>query len=307
MKIWIENSYLKDENIKYFKNEFKDLVVETNFEYAKDSSIAIIMPNFANKTYLDQMPNLKMVQLLTAGFDQLDLNYFKSRNILLAYAKDVFSIQIAEDIFSKILYFNRNLNVFHEQMKQKTWKYMKVNHEIYGSTIGIIGAGSIGIEVAKRMKAFQTKVYGYKKTLENLDYFDQVYNDRKGLEKILKESDYIIISIALSKETYHLIGNKELELMKDSALLINVARGDVIDQEALYNALKHKTIRGAGLDVTSPEPLPSENLLWSLDNILITPHNASSSPYVNLRLIHQVKNSIHRYLKNEKLDNIVKL
>jgi D-2-hydroxyacid dehydrogenase (NADP+) len=306
MKIWIENSYLKDENIEYFKSEFKDLMIESDFENAKDAEIAIIMPNFANRKYLDQMPNLKWVQLLTAGFDQIDLSYFKHRNIMLTYAKDVFSIQIAEDVFSKILYFNRNLNVFHEQMKQKTWKYMKASHEIYGSTIGIIGAGSIGIEVAKRMKAFHTKIYGYKRTIENLENFDEVYSDRLGLEKILRESDYIIISVALSKETYHLISKNEFDLMKKSAILINVARGDVIDQEALYDALLNNQIRGAGLDVTSPEPLPNTNLLWNLNNILITPHNASSSPYVNQRLISQVKTALIKYLKHENLDNMIK-
>ncbi|PKK96722.1 MAG: D-2-hydroxyacid dehydrogenase, partial [Tenericutes bacterium HGW-Tenericutes-3] len=215
------------------------------------------------------------------------------------------SIQIAEDVFSKILYFNRNIQKHIKHMENKLWKFEPVRYEIAHATIGILGTGSIGLEVAKRMKAFDTKVLGYKKTRQNVPYFDEIYTDKKGLEKIYKESDYIIIALPLTTETYHLIDENAISLMKDSSVIINVARGDIIDQKALINALKSKKIRAAGLDVMSPEPLPIDDGLWHLENVLLTPHNASSSPYVNQRLINNTIETIQHYLSHQNFNNRV--
>jgi len=153
------------------------------------------------------------------------------------------------------------------------------------------------------MKSFDTKVLGYRRKVENNPYFDQIYHDQKGLETIYKESDYIIIAIPLSKETYQMINQQAFNLMKPTTLIINIARGEVIDQDAMIQALSNHRIRGAGLDVTVPEPLPKDSPLWTMRQVLITPHNASASPYVNQRLMNSVVSSIDCYIHERPFDN----
>jgi len=307
MKIWLDTWTLKEKYYKELFERFPEHQFSTILEESYDADIIISMPGFITKENLDLFPKLKWVQLLTAGYNSIDLEYLKNRNILLTYAKDVFSIQIAEDVFSKILYFNRNLGVYHEQIKTKEWKHTPVLYEICHSTVGIIGAGSIGTEIAKRMRAFGAKVIGFRRTKFMSENYDVMYHNRQGLEKLLKTSDYVIVSIPLNPETHHLISKNEFKLMKPTAVLINVARGEIVDQDALIEALKQKVIRGAGLDVTTPEPLPSNNLLWNAPNLFITPHNASASPYVHQRLIDEVSSTLDHYFNHLELDNKVRL
>ncbi len=304
MKILIEMSYLKDSDYNQLTHRFPNVYFTKDIQDLEITGL-LSMPGFLKKENLDIYPNLKFVMVLTAGFDMLDLDYFKSRNITLLNAKDVYSIQIAEDVFSKILYFNRNMAHYQTQMSTGTWKHHQVLHEIAQSTVGILGTGSIGLEIAKRLKAFDARVIGYKQTLEKLPYFDDIYYGLEGLKQLLKESDYVIIALPLNSNTKHLIDEEKLSLMKESALIVNIARGDIIDQQALINALVNQKIRGACLDVMTPEPLPEHNELWSLSNVFITPHNAGSSPNVRNRLIKAIYDSIENYLNNNEFYNRV--
>ncbi|MDX9691676.1 MAG: NAD(P)-dependent oxidoreductase [Acholeplasmataceae bacterium] len=305
MKIFVEMSYLKDEDFIYLEKTFPEIEFINDVHHAYDSCAILSMPGFLSKDNLDKFNQLEWVFVLTAGYDTLDLDYFKHRHITLVNAKDVFSIQIAEDVFAKILYLNRNYHIYESQRQIGLWKHHAVNYEIAESTVGIIGTGSIGIEVAKRMKAFGARTLGYRRTKKAVPYIDELYTTKDGLDQLYAQSDYIIVSIPLDSHTKHLIDKKAFETMKDSALVINVARGLVIDQEAMIHALKTKKIRGVGLDVTTPEPLPSDHELWKLDSVYITPHNASASPHVRKRLIKQVISAISKYFNHEMFDNIV--
>lgn len=307
MKVFVDDYiYFHKDMIKIMK-KYQGLKFTNQIELAHDCEIMITMPNKVRKEVIDTFKELKWIQLLTAGYDKIDLEYLKQRKIQISYAKDVFSIQIAEDVFSKILFLNRKLSTFYEQQKDSVWKNHDVNHEIYGSTVGIIGAGSIGDEVAKRMKAFGAKVIGYRRSkIKNNDY-DEMYHDQKGLDYIIQNSDYMIVAIPLSSVTHHLISMREFKMMKKDAIIINVARGSIINQDDLIEALQQKIIRGAGLDVTTPEPLPKDSLLWTLDNVIITPHNASASPYLYQRVIDEVKEALDHYLKDQSLDNLIQI
>lgn len=307
MKIWIDPKSIKSEDIEKIRNRFLNHEISVNDISYHDAEVAIVMPNRITEDFLNHFKKLKLIKLLTAGYDQVDLMMLKERGIALAYAKDVYSIQIAEDVLAKMLYFNRHLYHYYDLMKEKRWEFKTVKHELYQSTIGIIGAGSIGNEIAKRLKSFECKILGYRRSNMISNDYDSIYHDRKGLEYILKNSDYIIISLPLTQQTKHLIGMKELKLMKTSSILINVARGDIIDQEALINALNKDYIRGACLDVTSQEPLASSDPLWHAKNIFITPHQASSSPTMNDRMIDEVIKTLDKYINNETLTNLVSL
>lgn len=305
MKVFLDKRYVKIELYESFMAEYDKHEFVFDVEKSYDCHIIITVPSYLTHDVLEKYKNLKWIELITAGYDGIDLAYLKHKGILLTYAKDVFSIQIAEDVFSKILYFNRHLKNHMKNQEKHLWKFQKSDHELYGSTIGIIGTGSIGKHVAERMKAFKTKVIGYKRHLEHIEFFDKIYTTTDGLYELLKESDYIIIAIPLTKETKYLIDAKALSVMKKNALIVNVARGEIIDQIALKKALMNQQIRGAALDVTSPEPLSKDDTLWDLDNCLITPHNASSSPKVDIRIAIEIIDTFKKYLDQIELDNKV--
>lgn len=302
MKLYFEESILREKEINLIKEKYP------SFTFTKDKSEAEVLfalTNNLNNDVLDEFKNLKILQLYTAGFDTLDLNYLKERNVKLLNAKDTYSIAISEDVINKMLLFNKNTIAYHKQQQEKVWKPLRVTHEIYGSTVGIIGAGSIGIEVAKRLKAFETKIIGYKRTYEELPYFDEIYTD--NLNKLYAESDYIIISIASNKHTKNLLNLEAFKKMKKKPLIINVARGDIIDEDALIYALENDLIRGAGLDVTKVEPLPQDSKLWILDNVYITPHSSNVSPFLRKRLVEAMEVTLNNILNKELLVNEVKI
>lgn len=276
-------------------------------ERKTEAEVLMVMPSFFKRVSLDRYPDLFWVQLLSAGYDGVPLDELSKRKIVLTNARNVYSIQIAEDVFSKILAFNRHVTTYHEQMKEQSWERHEVFHEIHGSTVGLIGAGSIAIEIAKRMKAFGAHTIGYKRTLENVPFFDRIVTDRNGLEEIYRQSDYLILSIPLNEKTRFMIGRDVFQKMKPSALIVNIARGDIILQDDLIDALNEGLIRGALLDVTSPEPLPKEHPLWHMKQVFITPHTASESPYVYDRLYELVRKNLSNRLSDRKLDFIVNI
>lgn len=291
MKIYVDytntNSLNKAGYLKLL-SKFPNINWTDKQENSYDADVIIVRPSYCNNETLNKYNNLKWIQLITSGFDNIDLNYLKNRNIELSNANDVFSIAIAEDVISKILYINKQMKFYEANRKTKTWETKEVLHEIYGSTIGIIGVGSIGIETAKRLKAFNTKILGYRRRNEAEAYFDQIYTDKKGLNHLLKVSDYIVLAIPLNDATYHLINKETLALMKKSAVLINVARGEVVNQEDLIITLENNGIRGVALDVTTPEPLNKDSRLWDLDNVYLSPHSSNLSPYTVDRLVNRL-------------------
>lgn len=301
--VYLDTWTMKPKDYQGLIKKYQELKFITDPNKAKDAEIIISMPGFIKEEHLKAFPNLKWIQLLTAGYDAADVSYVLNEGIRISYAKDVFSIQIAEDTISKMLYFNRHIGVYHDQMKEGLWKFQKATHEIYGSTVGIIGAGSIGLEIAKRLKPFEVKLLGYRRSKKKMPFFDKVYHDQDGLNQLISKSDYIIIAVPLTKDTKHMISYEAFSMMKKGAVLINVARGDIIDQEALVDALEKKRIRGAAIDVTSPEPLPKDHPLWKLENVFITPHIASTSPYVHKRLMNEVDRALSRYLTHQPLEN----
>ena len=305
MKALIEMSYFKDEDYLEIENKLNGIVECTRNLDDHNVDVVVTMPPFLTPEKLNQYPNLKEVFVLTAGYDRVDLDYIKSRNLSFYNTKDVFSIQIAEDIVGKILAFNRHFSTYYEQQKQGVWKLNPIHYELSNSTVGIIGLGSIGIETAKRIKAFDTTILAYKRHKVHYDFIDQCVTTEEGLKDLIKQSDYIVLSLPLNDETYHLVNDSFISMMKPDAVIINVARGDIIDQDALIEALRHHKIRGALLDVTSPEPLPSDHALWQLPNVLITPHHGSLSPYVRSRLKNHVIDTLTKLSKKELTENKV--
>lgn len=302
MKIYIDPSVINQVDIKkvlepyYSKIDFVSTLDHPGIEVAM-----VLSSSFISEENLAKLPNLKWIQLLSAGYDGTNFDLLKNHNILYTNAKDVFHVSIAEDVIAKILLLNRNYTTYINNMKQGVWEKKKNEIELSGSTIGILGTGSIGSAIAKRLKAFDTHLIGYRKTQKATPFFDEIVTGDKGLDTLLIKSDYVIVALPLNNQTHHLLTKEKLALMKASALFINIGRGNVVDQDALTTLLATSAIRGAALDVTTPEPLPKEHPLWQLPNVIITPHNATSSNNMFPRLAKLIDDNLSHYLKKEPL------
>src|SRR5699024_9894576 len=162
--------------------------------------------------------------------------------------------------------------------KQKKYYRVRLVDEVNGKTIGIFGTGVIGKEVARKAQAFDMNVVGFNSNASDVEYFDKDYawDDR---EYVLQKCDYIVLLLPLTDTTYHFLSRKEFQLMKESAYVINIGRGPLVEENALLSALEKREIKGAALDVFYEEPLPENSLLWEAENLIITPHLSGKTKY----------------------------
>lgn len=249
---------------------------------------------------LDVFPNVKWLQLLNAGFEKLDLSVLKERNILFTNARSVYCATIAEDVIAKILVLSRNYARHFRDQAERFWpdddQLPNYNLDLEGRTLGILGAGAIGREIAIRARVFGLRICGYDPYLTAQEGFDVIYNHDGGMERLLQESDFVITSLPVTEETKDIINLQTLSMMKPTAFLINVARGAIIREEDLIKALNCGMIAGAYLDVTKAEPLPADDPLWTAKNILITPHRAAYGDQMKRKMCALIETNIHNYL-----------
>lgn len=303
MSIFIDENGFGSSNYSKIKTKHpKDSITNVMDEKV---SYAVLTHKYINKAYLDKMPNLKHIQLLTAGYDNIDLNLLKENKISLSIARDVFSNAIAEDIITKMLVINRHVKKYVSQMPDGLWERHQKAYEITGSTIGFLGTGSIASFCANKLKGFDVKLIGYRNKNKPHPLFNDIYTGQDGLNYVIKNSDYLIVTLPLNQSTYQILSKEKLQLMKPDAVLINVGRGKLVDQEALINMLQLDLIRGAALDVMDPEPLNKENPLWQMDNVYLTPHIAGSSKYMLERLYDLVEKNIDNYINGLPLSHII--
>lgn len=250
--------------------------------------------------------NLKWIQSYTAGVNTYPLNYMREKGITLTNTSGVHAPAMTDHIMGMMLAFSRALMPCIRNQKDKVWNTDYPLYELDGKELLIVGAGHIGSLLAKKAKAFDMKVIGLKRTVVPLENFDEV-RGLGELKESMKTPDYVVILAPLTEKTRGMIGFEELYAMKKDAVLINLARGPLIVEEALLEVLKEKKIRGAGLDVFHKEPLKEDNPLWDLDNIILTPHLGGFSDHMVRRAMEFISGNIIRFEKGEKLENIVNL
>lgn len=231
---------------------------------------------------ITEFKNLRTIQLTSAGLDRVPLDYIKEKRIQLFNASGVYSIPMAEWAVLKILEIYKKSRQFYKNQDEHKWEKQRKLLELTDKTAAIIGYGSVGTEIAKRVKAFGVNVISVDRQVKEDEYVDEsILID--SLEAALLKSDIIILTLPLTDETKHLINEEKIKVMKDNAVLINVSRGGIIDETALIESLKKNKFLGVALDVFEEEPL-SESSLWDLEQVIITPHNSFVSDKVNERL-----------------------
>jgi phosphoglycerate dehydrogenase-like enzyme len=255
---------------------------------------------------LERAPHLKWVQTLSAGVDRLLGTRLWQSDVILTNASGIHAIPIREHVLSVMLMFTRQAHVYFTNKQNKVWK-RHTPDQLYGKTLGVVGLGRIGEMIARAAKAFDMRVVATRRSateFETSPVTDVIYPADKLVE-MLAESDFVVVSVALTNETQKLIGERELRAMKPTAYMINIARGSVIDEAALTRALKEGWIAGAGLDVFENEPLPQDSELWTLPNVIITPHVAGAMPDYDARAMEVFCENLRRYLAGKPLINVI--
>jgi glyoxylate reductase len=255
---------------------------------------------------MDAAPELKIISQLGVGLDNIDVAEATRRGILVGNTPGVLAKATADLAFALLMCAARRVSESERWVRNGEWKLAFhpqywLGMDIHDATLGIVGLGEIGLEMAKRAKGFDMKVIYHSRTRkpEWESKYDLEYTD---LTNLLGSADFVSLHTALTPQTRHLIGEPELRLMKPTAVLINAARGPVVDSRALYTALKEKWIFAAGLDVTQPEPLPSDDPLLRLDNVVITPHIGSAGTATRRNTMFLAARNLLAGLKGERLE-----
>ncbi len=224
------------------------------------------------KEMIDRAKNLKVIGRAGVGLDNIDVEYAKSKGIKVINTPGTTSISVAELTIGHILSVIRKIAYGDREIRNGAWPKKKCKGiEMYGKTLGIIGFGRIGKEVAKRAEAFGMKIIYYDVHRVSEEVERELGIEYRNLDTLLSESDIVTLHVPLLPETKHMINRERIEKMKDGAILINAARGGIVDENALYKALKSGKLYGAALDVYENEP-PNDSKLLELDNIVMSPH-----------------------------------
>ncbi len=250
------------------------------------------------KEMIDAAEKLKAIGRAGVGLDNIDVEYAKSKGIKVINTPGATSISVAELTIGLILAVMRKIAYADREMRNGAWPKKKCKGiEMYGKTMGIIGIGRIGREVAKRAKAFGMKVIYYDVYRPDESTEKELDIEFRELDVLVSEADVITLHLPLTPETKHLINKERIEKMKDGAIIINAARGGIVDENALYEALKSGKLYGAALDVYENEPL-KESKLFELDNIVLTPHIGAQAKEGQTRAGIEVAKKIAEALKS---------
>jgi phosphoglycerate dehydrogenase-like enzyme len=258
--------------------------------------------------WLKELPNLRWMQLVSAGANWLPDSPDVIQSDLILTNVGMRAIPIAEHIFALMLTLSRCIQYSVRRQINHNWDkwiHREDMTELNGATMGIIGVGKIGEETAKIAKGMNMKVLGLRRHPERaVPHVDKMYGP-SGLSELLAESDWVVLTAALTSETKWMIGEAELKAMKKSAHIINVGRGPLIKETDLIKALQEGWITGAGLDVVEQEPHPEDSPLWDMENVVITPHNSGTTPYAVDRFIKLFIDNLKRYQAGEPLMNVL--
>jgi glyoxylate reductase len=278
-------------------------------EKARDvDALATLLSDKIDAEVFDAAPKLKIVAQLAVGFDNIDIPEATKRGIYVTNTPEVLTDTTADFAWTLLMALARRVVEADKYVRTGQWKVgwhpaMLQGRDVYGATIGVVGAGRIGYAVAKRATGFDMKILFY--DVIPRPEIEKLGAKKVDLDTLLKESDFVSIHVPLMKETHHLINAEKLKLMKKTAYLINNSRGPVVDEKALYQALKEGRIAGAGLDVFEQEPTPMDNPLLKLDNVVVAPHISSASYETRSEMAKMVADNLVAFFEGRKPPNLV--
>jgi len=271
-------------------------------EQLREATAVVVSMEAVNDAYLAKALKLKVVSRFGVGYDTVDVEACTRRKVYVTHTPDVLSAAVADITWALILGFMRRIpeaDRFTREEWGKRARGFPFGWDLPGKTLGFLGLGRIGAEAAKRAQGFDVKMI-YHDPVPRPD-LEKLYGIKPvGFEELLRASDILSIHVPLLPSTRHIIGRKELAMMKPTALIVNTSRGPVIDQDALTEALKEKRIAGAALDVFEVEPIPLTHPLLKLDNLVVTPHIASATRETRRRMAERCAESVRALLEGKR-------
>lgn len=255
----------------------------------------VVVGQTIREELLDQARNLRLFACASAGTGRLPMNALAERGIAVTNASGVHVPNAAEHVIGAMLFFARRFHEAWERQQRREWRHFEAFGQLAGSTATVVGLGPIGCSIAARLHAFEVTTIGVRYTPSKGGPTDEVIGfEADRLHRALARTDYLIIACPLTETTRGLIGGAELLTLPTRAVLVNVARGPIVDTGALVEALQQRVIHGAALDVTDPEPLPGDHPLWRLGNVLLTPHHAGYTKRYWSRLADLLARNLRR-------------
>ncbi len=258
------------------------------------------------RNVISRAPKLKWIQSMSAGLEHILDSDIIGSPVVVTNTSGMHAVAMAESILGLMLMFVKHAPLYFELKRKRQWQGI-TPAVLCSKTVGIVGLGSVGREVARLSKAFGMRVVATRRSTKritrakNVDVMLPSFH----LHQLLAESDFVVLTLPLTRETNKLIGEEELRIMKPTAYLINVARGNIVDEEVLIRALEEEWITGAGLDVFATEPLPRESKLWKLPNVILSPHVSGDMVDYDIRATELFCENLSRYINGEKLLNVV--
>ena len=274
-------------------------------EYGKALNDAEYLVGFVDMLVDEELyrtgPNLKLIQLLSAGYDRADIKAARKAGVPIANNGGANAIAVSEHAILLMLAVSRKLAVQHANVASGRWRGNDVPklYELNGKTLGIVGLGTIGKKTARLAQAFGMKVVYYDIARLTEDQEDALGVRFRLLREVMAEADLLSLHVPLNDSTHHLIGAEELAAMKPEAIFVNTARGPVVDEKALYEALTSGGISAAGLDVFDQEPPAGDNPLLSLENVILTAHMAGPTQESNQARVRNAFDNVQRVARGE--------
>ncbi|WP_458211044.1 NAD(P)-dependent oxidoreductase [Haladaptatus sp. NG-SE-30] len=247
-------------------------------ELEKIPNATVVTSRAIDEELLEHADDLQLFACYSAGYEHLPLDELEARGIAVTNGSGIHGPNMAEQVVGNLLVFSRRLDEGWRRQRDRRWQHYQA-HELMGSTVTVVGLGAIGQAVVDRLEPFGVRTIGVRYTPEKGGPTDEVVGfEDADFEAALAETDYIVLACPLTETTVGLLGEAEFETLPPDAVVVNVARGPVVDTDALLDALHNSELRGAALDVTDPEPLPEDHPLWNFENVHITPHMAGHTP-----------------------------
>ena len=284
----------------------KKLIIE---KAAKVDALATLLSDKIDAEVFDAAPKLKIVAQMAVGFDNIDLAEATKRGIYVTNTPGVLTETTADFAWTLLMAVARRVAEGDRYVRTGKWKVgwhpmMLQGRDVYGATLGIVGLGRIGCAIALRAKGFNMKVL-YNDVIRRPDFEKEYGIEFVEMDYLFKNADFITVNVPLMKETFHLVNEQKLKMMKKTAYIINNARGPVVDEKALYKALKEGWIAGAGLDVFEQEPTTMDNPLLKLDNVVVAPHISSASFETRARMAEMVADNLIAFFEGKTPPNLV--
>lgn len=279
----------------------RDLLLE---KVREAEGLYVMIFDQVNEELLKAAPHLKVVSTMAVGTDNIDLQACTARGIPVGYTPGVVTEATADLAMTLMLALSRRIVEAAQYVKNRQWKHwsptLMISNDVFGKTLGIIGMGRIGQAVARRARGFDMTILYHSR--QPKPEAEEAYGVKyRSFHDLLAESDIIMLILPLTAETRYMINDEAFAKMKPSALLVNAARGAIVDPQALYRALSSGRIRGAALDVTDPEPIPEDDPLLTLDNCLIVPHVGTSTWETRARMTEISVENLLRGLRGKQL------